>query len=517
MKQIEKYNIFEESVYGPKLTSSCVNVDFTATFSKGDKKIKVKGFYNGAGEYLVRFMPDEIGIWHYELSLKGSEEINKVGDFECIKETGNNHGPVIVNGMNFKYADGTRYIPIGTTIYAWIHQPKQLIEKTIDTLSKNPFNKVRMCVFPKGMIGMPYNNNEPELFPFEKDNQGEWDVNRPNFEFWKHFEEQLKALLNLGIEADLILFHPYDRWGFPKLSRKDNLIYIDYCVRRLAAFRNIWWSLANEYDMIFEKNEEDWAAFGEFISSEDQYHRLLSIHNWLYIYDALKPWITHCSIQTNLYEKTSVLRDKYKKPVVIDECRYEGDIEPQWGNISAFEMVHRFWAVMLLGGYCTHGETFHRDDEILWWSKGGELHGESAKRIAFLKEIMYGLEGDIEPEQLDVNLNPNVVNSPTENDEMENNPFKKAVMNLAPVDRFQLMVDMISYEGSNDEKYFIKYLGKQCRVFYDMMLPEDGAQYSIDVIDIWEMTRVTVISKAKGKTRVNLPGKEGIVILATRI
>lgn len=517
MKQIEKYNIFEESVYGPELTSSCVNVDFTATFSKGNKKIKVKGFYNGAGEYLVRFMPDEVGVWHYELRLTGSEEINKVGDFECIKETGNNHGPVIVNGMNFKYADGTKYIPIGTTIYAWIHQPKQLIEKTIDTLSNSPFNKVRMCVFPKGMIGMPYNNNDPELFPFEKDTEGKWDVSKPNFEFWKHLEEHIKVLLGLGIEADLILFHPYDRWGFSKLCREESLIYLDYCVRRLAAFRNIWWSLANEYDMLFDKNEEDWTAFCELVSSEDPYHRLLSVHNWLSFYDASKPWITHCSIQTNQYKMTRVLRDEYKKPVVIDECRYEGDIEPHWGNISAFEMVHRFWAVMLLGGYCTHGETFHREDDVLWWAKGGELYGKSVKRIAFLKDIMYELDGDIEPGELKVKLNPNVVDSLIEDDEIKSNPFEKAVNNLGRVERYQLMIDTVEYNGANCEKYFIKYLGKECRVFYEMTLPEDGSEYTIDVIDIWEMTRTTTISKAKGKTRVSLPGKEGIVILATRI
>ncbi|MEH7417488.1 DUF5060 domain-containing protein, partial [Neobacillus drentensis] len=239
MKKIEKYNIFEGSVRGTEPSKSNVKVDFTGTFRKDDKTVKINGFYNGNGEYLIRFMPDEVGIWHYELSLKAEEEINESGEFECIRETGNNHGPVVVNGMNFQYADGTRYIPFGTTLYAWIHQPRQLIEKTIETLSKSPFNKARMCVFPKSYT---YNTNEPEFFPFEKNGEGKWDVNQPNVEFWKHLESQLSALSNIGIEADLILFHPYDRWGFADLGREDDLTYLDYCVRRLAAFRNIWWS-----------------------------------------------------------------------------------------------------------------------------------------------------------------------------------------------------------------------------------------------------------------------------------
>lgn len=33
------------------------------------------------------------------------------------------------------------------------------------------------------------------------------------------------------------------------MPREDNLIYLDYLIRRLAAFPNVWWSLANEYDL----------------------------------------------------------------------------------------------------------------------------------------------------------------------------------------------------------------------------------------------------------------------------
>lgn len=61
----------------------------------------------------------------------------------------------------------------------------------------------------------------------------------------------------------------------------------------------------------------------------------------------------------------------YGKPVVFDECCYEGDIEFPWGNISGFEMVKRFWKGYIQGAYVTHGETFFSEDEILWWSKGG--------------------------------------------------------------------------------------------------------------------------------------------------
>ena len=44
------------------------------------------------------------------------------------------------------------------------------------------------------------------------------------------------------------------------------------------------------------------------------------------------------------------------------------------------------------GGYAGHGETFMHEKDLLWWAKGGELRGESWKRIGFLRDL---LEADV--------------------------------------------------------------------------------------------------------------------------
>lgn len=67
-------------------------------------------------------------------------------------------------------------------------------------------------------------------------------MRKPDFDFWDAFEKRLNQLFDLGIQVDLILFHPYDRWGFSTLTQEENLIYLDYVVRRLSAYPNIWWS-----------------------------------------------------------------------------------------------------------------------------------------------------------------------------------------------------------------------------------------------------------------------------------
>ena len=79
-----------------------------------------------------------------------------------------------------------------------------------------------------------------------------------------------------------------------------------------------------------------------------------------------------------------------RKPVVLDEIAYEGDIQHGWGNLTGEEMLRRFWEAACRGGYPGHGETYLNKENILWWSHGGKLHGESHKRFGFLLRPIKG-------------------------------------------------------------------------------------------------------------------------------
>ena len=301
-----------------------------------------------------------------------------------------NHGPVeVADRFHFAYRDGTRFVPIGTTAYAWTNQPEALQEHTLATLAASPFRKLRMCVFPKSYV---FNTNEPISYPFARDREGNWDFTRFDPQFFRHLEMRIGQLTELGIETDLILFHAYDRWGFSEMPQAADDRYVQYLVRRLGAHRAVWWSLANEYDLLSWKTAEDWERLAEVIRRNDHVGHLTSIHNCFGFYDHGRPWITHCSIQrTDVYrtaENTGEWRDTYGKPVVIDECGYEGDIDQGWGNLSGQELVRRFWEGAIRGGYVGHGETYLNEREELWWSKGGELTGDSPRRIRFLLKII---------------------------------------------------------------------------------------------------------------------------------
>jgi len=159
-----------------------------------------------------------------------------------------------------------------------------------------------------------------------------------------------------------------------------------------GAYRNVWWSLANEWDFMKKKKESDFVRFGEIVSANDVSHHLLSIHNGSLIFNDTLPWITHASIQNGKAVedpgRAELYRDAYRKPVVYDEVQYEGNIPRRWGALSAQELVFRFWNGVVAGTYVGHGETYLSPDNVLWWSKGGVLKGESPARLAFLKSVL---------------------------------------------------------------------------------------------------------------------------------
>lgn len=506
-----KFQTFELVFEGEEPAGSQAVVDVNATFTCGTQVKTVKGFYDGKGIYKVRFLPETEG--HYTWKVSGA--VSGEGEADC-SVSGEYHGLVKAEGTHFAYSDGTRYLPFGTTIYALSHQTEELIDQTFKTLEAAPFNKVRHCVFPKHY---DYNHNEPGDYAFERDADGKWDVNRPCFAFWAHLEHIIDRLSTLGIQSDLILFHPYDRWGFSKLSMEENRIYLDYLLRRLSANPSIWWSMANEYDMVFTKTMEDWYAIEEQLAAGDVYHHLLSNHNCFGLYDFTRKDITHCSIQTAQMHHGAAWQKKYGKPVIFDECCYEGNLELDWGNISAFEMVNRFWCACTVGAYATHGEVFLSEDEILWWARGGVLKGESPARIAYLKDIISSFPAPLEhwdaPKYMGEAAGKDTNGEKQPKDPMEN-PFIKLIMSLPEIEREVFLAKSTSYTGHCKDAVYLHYFAHQCSSACHMELP-DNASYQVEVLDVWNMTRHTVMEDVSGNIIVKLPGKEGMAILATKM
>ncbi|RPI01335.1 MAG: DUF5060 domain-containing protein, partial [Ignavibacteriae bacterium] len=388
-QKVERWGRFEVLLKHTAPGNGFSDVNLSATFTGKDTSVVVSGFYDGGNVFKIRFMPQQIGTWNYTTSCNIPELDDKKGSFECIKTTGNNHGIVRVSETyNFKYADGMRYYPFGTTIYAWTHMAQGLQELTLKSLKNASFNKVRMCVLPKN-YGLVL--EEPELYPFEikevvKDEKGKekkvWDFTRFNPAFFRHLEKRIDDLSQLGIESDLIIFHPYDngRWGFDGMTNEVNIRYIKYLTARMASFRNIWWSMANEWDLVKQKTHDDWDLLTKTVVASDPYRHLCSIHgSTANYYEYWKPEFTHVSIQDEAPVlnpgAAAILRNVYYKPIIYDEVGYEGNLTSRWGRYSPEEMTYAVWMGVIAGTYVTHGESFmfKNEKDTIFWAKGGEF------------------------------------------------------------------------------------------------------------------------------------------------
>jgi hypothetical protein len=500
---VEQWGSYEVALNGPTNGNPFLEVTFSARFTQGDATVEANGFYDGEGMYRVRFMPEKPGAWHYVTQSAAAALNDHTGAFTVTPPSPQNHGPVrVANTYHFAYADRTPYRELGTTCYVWELQPEALQQETLKTLASAPFNKIRFCVFPKHYT---WNTNEPALYPFAGTPTTNWDFTHFNLQYFQHLDQSVLALQKLGIEADVILFHPYDEghWGFDRMPPAADDRYLHYVVTRLASYRNVWWSLANEYDFMKEKKESDFVRFGEIVSHDDPYHHLLSIHNGQKIFNHTLPWITHASIQNGFAVedagRAELYRDVYRKPVVYDEVKYEGNIESRWGQLPPEELVFRFWNATVAGTYCGHGETYKSDDQVLWWSKGGVLKGHSPARLEFLKQIL----ADAPPEGIN------------------------------PIDKWQ----HAEYGGQPGEYYLI-YFGKQTPTNWNFEIPKpplgklqsgEDMKFTVDVLDTWNMTVTPVKDEFTLKKKDNysyadkdgrsiaLPGKPYIAIRIKRV
>jgi hypothetical protein len=496
---VEQWGIFEISLKGPADGNPFIDVDLTARFTSQRQTVDVHGFYDGDGLYRIRFMPPSQGQWQYQTSSNSSQLSGHTGTLLCTLLSGVNHGPVRVHNLyHFAYADGTPFVLIGTTCYAWAHQTEQLEDQTLATLKASPFNKVRMSLLP--------GKAPASFYPYERDASGNWEKDRFNVDFFRHLEKCVGQLGDEGVEADLILFNPYhkgDMQWFDDMDDAGDDRYLHYVVARLSAYRNIWWSLANEYGQVKHKTDADWDHFFQIVAADDPYGHLRSIHNAQRYYDPNKPWVTHASIQNGSavadFGRAVLYRDLCPKPIVYDEVCYEGNIDRRWGNLSPQEMTKRFWLGTIAGAYVCHGETYSNAGGVTWTDEGGTLAGQSPPRLAFLRKILESGPAD----------------------------------GIEPIDEFYN-----THVGGKAGQYYLVYFGEEKPTEWIFSLPRDppnknalaqGMKFHIDLLDTWNMT-ITPLDRAftvgqltesafpaDGDPVVALPGKPYMALRIQRI
>jgi hypothetical protein len=479
-KDVEQWGLFEIVLKGPATGNPFREVTLGARFTQEHRTVDVKGFYDGAGTYRIRFMPDAIGPWSYTTAGSVAELDGKTGRFNCIPASPDNHGPVTTtHQFHFEHADGTPYFPFGTTTYALLFTDEQNASNSLAGMT-GKFNKSRVCVLPKPL------GQGPQMLPFPtmgdvKASPTTNDYTHFNPEYFQIAEKRILQLQAAGVEADCILFHPYDAWGYKAMPDEVDDFYLRYVVARFSAYRNVWWSIANEYDLVRAKTMADWDRFFRVVQAEDPYGHLRSIHHSRVMYDHSKPWCTHASLQSYDFEKSADRRAAWNKPIIYDEIQYEGDVERRWGNLSAEEMTRRFWLATVRGTYASHGEVFISDDtgphaHESTWSDAGRLRGESAPRIRYLHDLV------------------------ARNTKVGLNEF----------------LDSYYLSASTPNELYVWYFDYHRPARYEFPLP-NTANFEATLVDPFAMQETKLPGTFSGKSRVTLPNRPYQAIVFRRV
>ena len=433
VSDVEKWDIFEISLFGPSTGNPFVDVSLSANFTSPSNILFsfVNGFYDDNGIYKIRFMPNELGLWKYITMSNIKTLSSQNGTFNVIKPSGNNYGPVYskenINSEErpyFIYAETEEiWFESGTTAYSWQHFPDLYLQnETISTIryifNNKIFNKIRFSIFP---LYQEWSFSEPLYYPYIGKPPNNWgNFDKFNVTFWKHLDYILLQLKEIGIIADVIIFRPYDygHWGFDCMgcpypyyntcnandyNITNDLFYLKYLISRISSYRNVWWSMSNEYDVTKCKNSyygtnmvnyTIWDKYFEYLISIDPYknpEKEKSMHQGQIMYNYSQSWVTHFSIQGYQNVDYKYFYEKYnvQKPIIIDEMQYEGNITAGWGDLNGAQELYRYWEGTSTGRLMGHSECLlpnktvipQNETVVTWWNYGGKLIGESYKKI----------------------------------------------------------------------------------------------------------------------------------------
>jgi len=114
---------------------------------------------------------------------------------------------------------------------------------------------------------------------------------------------------------------------------------------------------------------------------------------------------------------------------------------------------------MMCGGYAWHGKTYHDyndpGDELIWWPKGGQLHGEAWIRLKWIRQL---LKKDV----------------------------KHGLTMMGHFGHFSFDRISIAQDGAGGTRFI--YFGEHQPRRWTTGLPNDGGDYDVDVMNTWEMT-----------------------------
>jgi hypothetical protein len=367
---VQLYQVHDFTYQAP-VTGNPFDVELAGEFSgPGGVRLRVPGFYDGDGRWVIRFAPTQVGAWSMKTvsslpALDGRAEAS----ISCVPNRHPNiHGRLRVDPAyphHFIYEDGTRYFLMGYEAdWLWaagMRDPdRRLMRGLIDQMAKRGFNHVLVNVYAHDTNWSPERKHEwdwgpPEVFAWEGTNEKP-DHSRLNPAFFKIYDGMMRALEDKGIVAHIMLKVYNKRVNWPAKWSRDEERYFRYVVARYQAFSNVVWDFSkesyNEKDELLQKHLID------LVRAHDAYRRLTTVHDDdAYEWDRdLNGNVDFRTDQQHSHFAEMIAFDRARRryPVVNSEFGYERGVD----NLPSYRVVHdweeqlrRAWLVYMAGGY----------------------------------------------------------------------------------------------------------------------------------------------------------------------
>ena len=160
MDNVAVWDIFEAAFDGPSDGNPYLDITFEASFRQHARTVRVPGFYDGEGTYKSASCPTPKARGRLPPGRPYRSSMARPAGSKRGRPRQDAHGPVRVrNRFHFAYADGTPYLPFGTTCYAWTHQPPEMQAETLATLGAGPAST--RCAWACSRRTTRYNVNPP--------------------------------------------------------------------------------------------------------------------------------------------------------------------------------------------------------------------------------------------------------------------------------------------------------------------------------------------------------------------
>jgi len=347
-----------------------VRVEVVLTLPDGETK-KTALFWDGDTKWRLRFSPDRVGPWEWQVESVDEGLGGHKGRFEVVASDLRG-GIRVMDGhpFHFQYQNGEPMWFVGDTVWAYVTDSeekthnRQAAESHVDKRLGQGFNVIHAMMISEAGWG----NNGGDAF----DNL---QTEQLNSTYWQEVDERIVYANGKGVTVGLVLAwgdkgrNPNNWRSFSSQEARER--YARYMVARYGAM-NVYFIAGGEWDADYrmgkslseEQARKDYHAIGRTIKDADPHGRLVGIHpirlarefgkeNWCSFGDYQQQY-------DNLHHEI-LLSMANGKPVVNSEYAYylrdqdEDGICDKQNSHDLDTIRHATWDIVMAGGHFITG------------------------------------------------------------------------------------------------------------------------------------------------------------------